>query len=252
MNKASVLFIVSLLVNNISAAIHYTYVGDQVNSSSARYYDVDLDGDNDFHFTEVDLSPSTSSVSYHVNSTKPSSFYAAATSDSLPKAYAFGAGLGTYQWQNEAGLLFSPTGGYFTSNTKYLMVKFSDGSNAHYGWFEIRTSAWIIVIESFAYSDVPDEIIAAGETDPTVIQNINQPSFNLVKLDQHQIAFQNCEGYDKVSVYTLEGKTVTEITHPIAFQNYSIEQANGILMVAFFRNEKLLYSTRHFVQYQKK
>lgn len=248
MKKAVGLFIVLFFAKNIYATIHYTEVNEQVSSLTPRLYDVDLDGDNDFFFTAVDLGPNTGSTAFYVNCSKPTSFYAAEnTGDNLPKAYAFSSGLGTQVWQSDTGLLSSPTTGYFNNTSKYLMVKFSDGTNNYYGWFFLQKSGWSLYVASYAFSDVPDEMITPGETDPTSIQAVTPGSFNFVKLNAHQIAFENCVEYDKVSIATTDGRIIAEIHQPVAHQNYSL-QASGILLITFFREEKLLHSAKYFAQ----
>lgn len=248
MKQVIALFIVLFLANNIYATIHYTEVNEQVSSSTPRLYDVDLDGDNDFRFTAVDLGPNTGSTAFYVNCSKPTSFYAAEnTGENLPKAYAFSSGLGTHVWQSDTGLLSSPTTGYFNNITKYLMVKFSDGTDNYYGWFLLQKSGWSLYVVSYAFSDVPDEMITPGETYPTGIQDVLSGSFNFIKLNAHQISFENCAEYDRVSIVTTDGRMLAEIHQPIAYQSYPI-QASGMLFIAFFREEKLLHSAKYFVQ----
>ncbi|MDZ4844043.1 MAG: hypothetical protein SH857_00690 [Chitinophagales bacterium] len=232
-------------VSTLHATIHYFEVNDNV-GSFPLYYDVDLDGDNDFFFTVSDFGSSTGSFKFHVNSSNSTSFHAAeGANDTLPKAYNNGASLGTHNWRNTKGLLYSPTTGYFNSN-KYLMVKFSDGTNTYHGWFLVGGGFQAYVI-SYAYSDVPNEIITAGETDPTGIPELFPAFFDLETINQHHIAFKNCSEYDRVFINSLDGKLIAEIENPIAAQKYTVEGSSNILLISFFLREKLLHTRKYLV-----
>lgn len=241
-----------LLASSAHATIHYTYAGTPVSSTGPLFFDLDLDGDNDFHFTSVDVGPNTGSTKFFVNCTKATSWYAAeGTTDTLPKAYSENAGFGTYHWQNTKGLLGSPAIGYFNNTGKYLMVKFSDGNNTYYGWFYLVKSGWYLTVESYAYSDVPDEIIKAGETEPTGIGEVAVNSSSIAKLSSHQIAFQNCEAFDKAIVYSMDGKTIAEINYPSAGHDYFLEPAGGAVLVSFLKKGKLLHSGKYFIRQEQ-
>lgn len=242
-----------LLMNSAFATIHYTYVGDPVYSTTPVFYDLDLDGDNDFHFTAVDIGPSTGSVKFFVNCTKTSSQYAAeGTNDTLPKAYTEGAGFGTHHWQNTPGLLASPTIGYFNDTEKYLIVKFSDGNNnTYHGWFYLVKNGWYLTVDAYAYSDVPDQIIKAGETEPTGIADVPPAIFQIAKLTKHQIAFRNCDAFDQVNVYSSDGKMLAEISQPVAQNPYHLAFANGIVLVAFSKKGRVLHSEKYFIRQEE-
>ncbi len=233
------------------ATIHYFEVYQQVNSSTPFYIDIDLDGDNDFYFTVVDVGPNTGSFNFYVNCSKSTSFYAAdGTSDTLPKAYNQGAALGTHNWRSATGLLSSPTMGFFRNTTKYLMVQFSDNNNNTYnGWVLIGGGGFTGYVEAYAYSDVPNQIILAGEIepDPTSVNTINQNAFDILSINTRQVAFKNIADYDKVEIYALDGKLISRILNPAAAQHYNMEAQPGILLLSFFKGDMILHSRRYFV-----
>lgn len=240
MKKIFTLSFFSFLVFQVQATIHYTQVNDLI-SQGTHYYDIDLDGDDDFSFEVL-------STSVVVHCLKPDSYFAATgSSGDEPKAYSQGAGMGTFHWQNATGVLCSNSSeGLFTQAQKYLVVKFSDGTNLYQGWFYISGFNNVIDLLGYAYNDVPDEPITAGQTS-TGIAGINASTLLLAELTQHQITFQNCETIDKVIAYTMDGKKVAEIIKPVSGHKYTINQASGLLLVSFYKEEELLHTAKYFV-----
>lgn len=246
MKKLYTLFALSLLASSLSATIHYTYVHEDVIGTD-RYYDMDLDGDDDFRFEfnagsgEVTVNP--------IKST--SSFAAEGQFGPFPKAYVKGAGMGTYHWWDAEGRMayvYLGTGGgsgNFYNTNKYLQVQFSDGINVLHGWFEILCDQNHFYIESFAYSDVPNQTITAGQTDPTFVPTINPEWFTLAPHAAGHVAFKNCDMFDKVLVTSVDGRLVGEIINPQAFHNYQLVSPQSILVLTFYRKNELVYGMQY-------
>lgn len=241
MKKIFTLVFALLLLHLSYGTIHYVTVDESVNNAP-RSYDLDLDGDNDFTF-EYFSNPYADSILC----LKPTSFFAA-DGVNAPKAYQGGAGFGTYHWQSGGGLVCNGGGqtGNFASAYKYLMVKFSDGTHTFYGWFYLNTTFGYLIIESYAWQDVPDQTITAGETGGTGIVETVNASSAISALSANHISFENCKGFDQVAVYNVEGKMLSEIIAPVASHNYALDE-KGILIIGFFKRGKLVGSGKYAV-----
>jgi hypothetical protein len=168
------LTLVSILFNISQATIHYTQVYEYA-YPTARFYDIDLDGDNDFSFT-------SGNSDYVVEGLKPTCFYAAeGTSGSKPKAYQQGAAMGTYHWYNGIGSLILNSGN-FNGVSKYLMIKFNDtNNNTYYGWVLLISSngGGSLMIKEYAYQDTPNQTIIAGEVETLSIEDFSVNAINV-------------------------------------------------------------------------
>lgn len=229
----TVLFLVAMLFNASYATIHYSYVYEDFYFNT-RYYDLDLDGDNDFSFA-FNSGQSASLVHCEKNSS-----YYAADGNNKPKAYSDGSALGTYTWINIDGDL-----SYYMGAQKYLAVKFSDGTNTYYGWFLIDYQSYPKVV-SYAWNDVPNQTITMGDMGVTSIGEIDNSNFAFSFID-NTIVFNNTAAYNKVAVYNLQGQTISEIEKPAQGQQYPI-QANGIVLVAFYQNGTLVSTTKQYIK----
>lgn len=233
--------------------IHYKYVNERVYTGSPRYYDMDFNGDDDFSFHFY----SSSLPHYYINSEQPYNYFASWGCD--PKAYNYGADTGNVYWCSpwidpvqDSDCELTGTSGKFNNVTKYLLVKFKNGTNTFYGWFLVKhitegDSLWIV---SYAYNDIADEPVTAGQGDPaTIVAELTDNHFPFVlnKLSENQIVFQNCDDFDEVSIYTITGELLSEIEQPIALQYYPIKQDNDVLIIAFFNKGRLLYSSPYLV-----
>jgi hypothetical protein len=227
------------------ATIHLTYVSEAV-YNEVRSYDLGLDSDNDFSIEDT----SVINYNYNVHCLKATSFYAAGgSSGSTPKAYAALAGLGTYHWQNGSGELcdYNAQNGPFGDVDKYLLVKFSNGTNNYYSWIRLITVSGSVHVDSYAYNDVPDEPITAEQTSTTGIDEINNAFYQITHVTPNGINFNNNVGFNKVMVSTIDGKVVGTINQPTANQQYTLPTSNGMLIVSYFKDEKLLASTKFIV-----
>jgi len=231
---------------NTFAAMRVTQVNEYV-TNSPRYYDMDADGDNDFSFT-LDFQY----YEAFVECSKPTSYIAAdGASGNYAKAYVEGAGMGTYHWEPNSGFLFDldNVDGFFLNTTKYLMVKFSDGTNTYYGWFLLSNSSSNFYIVSYGYNDTPNTTVFPGEGETLGISEADKTKFALAALTAKSVAFNDCSSFDKVMVYTADGKTIAEINRPEALQTYMLNNEHrNVLLIAYFRKQQLLYTARHLAR----
>jgi hypothetical protein len=246
MSKLFSLLAVLFFVTHSQAAIHVTQVNEEVYGST-RYYDLDNDGDHDFYFQY-----NQSDYTAYVSCSKPTSYFAAdGTVGNNAKAYSLNAGMGTYHWEYSDGFLFDliNSNGFFHNTTKYLMVKFSNGTDVYYGWFLLFTENGILEVISYGYNDVPNATIKPGETDMTGISEAEKAAFALAGISRNTVAFKNCAEFDKVLVYAVDGKTIADINYPVALQTYALHSENSnVMMVAYFRKGQLRYTAKYFVQ----
>ena len=209
----STLFFVSLLFTISKATIHYVSV-DQTVGGTGRSYDMDFDGSTDFYFE--------CGTSCNVHSPVSTSLFAnEGTNGTLPKAYAIGEVMDTFNWHVGSGMLEGPgsTGNFFNVINKYLMVKFSDGTHTYYGWFLISDYFLNLSIISYAYSDVPGEILSPGQTttlghQETTIESSIILSPNPAK-DQLFIAANGAE-IEQVNIYNSTGSLVMTVLPTIS------------------------------------
>jgi hypothetical protein len=236
--KIYTLFFALFFLASISqATIRYTDKYEEFYYTD-RYCDIDLDGDDDFWFEYYN-------GDYEVHNSKPTSYFAV-DGNLMPKAYASGSGMGTHTWQNNQGSLGRLD--YFLGSDKYLSVRFNSGNNVYYGWVHIYEYVNHLYIGGYAYNDVPNQPITPGDRGATAIEPISSSAFALMQNTSNTISFSDCSAYDKVSVYTVDGKLVNEINHPVALQNYALDKPNSIVVVAFFKKDELLYTTKHFTK----
>jgi hypothetical protein len=232
----AMLFAGTILVSN--ATIRYTFLYDDI-STGDRLYDLDLDGDNDFTFI-------WDGSHYKANCTKPTSYIA---SDSMPfdtyspKVYTEGSGLGTHWWHSDDFFLDA-----FENNSKYIAVKFNSGSNTFYGWIHLYDYAGTLHIGGYAYEDEAGQPITPGDKGTTGIATINAQDFGLSQTAPRTIAFSDCAWYDKVRVWNSAGQQLVEIKQPIAHRNYFLGLQEQILVITFYREEKLLLSKKYFIR----
>ena len=230
------LLLVLALFQGTRATIHSATVYDNIYNSGDLYYDIDLNGDNDFHLNYINGS------GYNVQGMSATCYFAADSPVNKPKSYTYGAGLGTYHW-----ISYPAPMDYFTSGTKYIMVKFNNGPDTYYGWIEILDYLDQLYVTGYAYNDVPNQTITAGQTNPTAINETPAPCFDLSKIGQHQISFKNCDAYDKVKIYGYDGKLLSEINNPAALQCYPLEASNNAVIITYYKKEQLLTAVKQIV-----
>jgi len=184
------------------ATMHYTYVNEEIISN--RYYDMDINGDNNFVFTYYNQRYSmTAADSFNMEATVTGG-------QQMAKAYVASAPLGTYTWsQNVFGVNVPSFLDMFLQTKKYAMVKFMVGADAYYGWFLLdnQTDPLRMYVVSYAWSDVPNQPITAGDM-PTGIEDATMQAFNIrVQNGTIQIA---APGTYKAAIINLSGQVVQQ------------------------------------------
>jgi hypothetical protein len=137
----------------------------------------------------------------------------------------------------------------FGSQQAYLMVKIQADINTEYfGWFLISFTSSQPGIISYAFSDVPDVQIRAGEGDG-IINGIREAKAANYGFDMigNNITFKDCSAYDRVCFYNISGQQLGEINAPVPQQQYSIS-VNGAMIVTFFKNGRVAASTKQYVR----
>ena len=238
MKRISTLIILAMLsFYTANATITYTY---NPQSFADTIRSIDLDGDSvaDFAF----YNGGVGNVLVQCLSSK--SYYAGSIADQVPLAYQGGDSLGTFGWNSQDGSLEN-----FGTQQAYLMVKIQADINTEYfGWFLISFTSAQPSIISYAFSDVPNVQIRAGEGDG-VISSIREakPANYGFDMIGGNILFKDCTGYDKVCFYNTNGQQLSEINAPIQQQQYSIS-INGAVIVTFFKNGRVAASTKQYVR----
>ncbi len=74
-------------------------------------------------------------------------------------------------------------GEWIKANKKFIAIKFENNGNYYFGWIRVTTSKspWEIKIHDYAYNDVPNTPIIAGDTSSitTNIKNVNEKVLNV-------------------------------------------------------------------------
>jgi len=238
--KTICLFLTIALVHVTSnAAIRYTNIHESVYSGNLSF-DIDLDGDNDFYL-DYDYYGNSS---YMIRCAKPTSNVAMDPQNNKVKEYSDGTGLGTYFWYSGELIIDN-----FINKSKNIAIKFNSGSQTYYGWIYVYTYVGYLYVGGYAYEDNPGQSIIMGDTGPTsIIEPIKNLQFGFINSQSHEIAFMDCSEYDEVSIFSMDGKLITQISNPVAFQRYPIEPNNCVLMFLFFRKEQMLSVQRHYVR----
>ncbi len=128
------------------------------------------------------------------------------------------------------------TGGNWLGETdKYLGVKFTVGTNTHYGWIrlDVASDASSAVIKDFAYDATPDAPILAGDMVTTSIPELGDVLFwkqnNNISINFGDIQFENAE----IQVYNTLGQIVKSQNTSEKHTNISIDDLNtGLYIVA--------------------
>jgi len=221
-----------------NAAIHYTSIHESIYHNNLSF-DIDLDGDNDFYL-DYDYYGNSS---YMIRCAKSTSAVAMDSQNNKVKEYSDGTGLGTHFWYSGELLIDN-----FLTKSKNIAVKFNSGSNTYYGWISVYTYVGYIYVGGYAYEDNAGQSIIMGDTGPTSVQQVENLQFGFINSQPNEIAFKDCSEYDKVVLYGIDGKLITEITSPVAFQRYNIEPANRVVLFVFYRKEQILSAQRYYVR----
>ena len=181
----------------LQAAVHYTDVSpDAVLDTNGETFNIQFVGETKFkiyfvsstdtYTTTTTPTPGnygtatftyTNSLVGVVAQTANASFigYAGydACASALAKSYIISEGNNDFARPGSEGNMASYDGrrgdswGYFIGKDKYLGLKFTIDGNTHYGWarVEVASDASWVKIKEYAYEDIPDLGIKAGEQD---------------------------------------------------------------------------------------
>ena len=218
------------VTHNIKGAIQYTDVNpDSIITTLVSPYLLDLNGDliTDFKF-EVGSGVTCSSASVkctYTNWVKANGFTTtnsvvfttyiypwlnsaiALSSESLINSMAkFISGSVTMAIEVTIG--FSATRGYFIGQTdKYVGLKFKIGANTHYGWMlvDVSSTADTLIIKSYAYNDVPNQSINAGEG---IFVGVDEKELNNVSIYGYNNQIHISASRGTATIFNLQGQRV--------------------------------------------
>lgn len=151
-------------------------------------------------------------------------------------------------WDNTGGVLavngsatngfltvpFSNAGNYPNAGDKYIAVKFVIGANTHYGWIRVSVvNSTSITIKDFAYEDVANQSIEAGQT----VTGINKSlaTTTIVKNNNNTIEVEFANAFSgTVEVVSLSGQVIrTENVNGTTCALDLTTVAKGIYIVVF-------------------
>ncbi|MCH8902928.1 MAG: T9SS type A sorting domain-containing protein [Bacteroidetes bacterium] len=133
-------------------------------------------------------------------------------------------------------LNFGTAGNWPGATDKYLGLKFDIGGQTHYGWARLTISATAIsfTIKDYAYEDIADTVILAGDTGaltsvslPKIEELVSAYSFgNRIFLNLAAV-----EGNRSVEVFDIKGRQVYRNDKISSDEIITIDDANGGLYI---------------------
>lgn len=161
--------------NGVQATIQYSNITDIIVSNSTKA-NIDFNGDGTAEFTLEDqgaIIGTGSSVVTYFNPTGVNFVSKAATWDAF-EAIPTGVVIDSASGYNAQGdCYFNPphwAANFPVGNDQYIGVQFKLGTAIHYGWVlvELKTNGEVVV-KSYAYEDVANTGIAAGNTSSAIL-----------------------------------------------------------------------------------
>ncbi|MEX2379839.1 MAG: T9SS type A sorting domain-containing protein [Vicingaceae bacterium] len=261
----------SAIATDASAQIVYTDITDTTLVNNGDYFDISLNNDGTM---EVRLTMTKSIFSYPsysmyikldmakvqpLNSADVNMSFSATSSYS--SSFGVAMALSNNQTINNSLNTWSNTsayvGGYAdirTSSTsyttsvgqfpgagdKYLGVKFTVGSNVHYGWVRLDMSSMSdsLTIKDYAYESKSNTPIAAGDTGLTVGVNKikHTKQFDFYATEGRVVLKNKLEGATVLSVYDLSGKLIEERELNIGQTDVTMKQSLSGVYIVELRN----------------
>jgi hypothetical protein len=132
---------------------------------------------------------------------------------------------------------------------KYYGFSINIGNNMHYGWLQLDANEiGEIVLKGYAFNTIPNQLIKAGQTDPSMIIKEDQDKINISFKNNSLLIKQtdNKELINNLVIYNLMGEKVYEgIVNNYSTRIYlpNIKSGIYVVMVAFDNNiySKLLH-----------
>ena len=138
----------------------------------------------------------------------------------------------------------APAGGLLADGeSTYFGFKVTSGSNTYYAWLKLtRTNTNVVVIDEYAYENVSDKAISAGDTGSgsVGINEVGKVEFSIFPnptSDFLQFNIDNDDQIGSLTIITLEGKTILEKT--ITTSNSIIDVrnlVNGVYIISIKSN----------------
>lgn len=262
----------SAIATDASAQIVYTNITDTTLVNNGDFFDISLNNDGimevrllmtkytssyysaSFRLNMAEVQPLNSAdvnMSFSVTSTYSSTSFGIAMAlnnnqainNSLNTWSNTSAYVGGYAYINNSTSTFTTSIGQFPgAGDKYLGVKFTVGTNVHYGWVRLDMSALSdsLTIKDYAYHSTPNTPIAAGDTGLTVGVNKvkNAKQFNFYATEGRIIFKDKLEPSTVLSVFDLSGKLIERRTLSIEQTDVSLNQSlNGVYIVELRNGE---------------
>lgn len=233
----------SAIATDASAQIIYTNISDTTLVNNGDFFDISLNNDG---IMEVRLTMTKYTSSYpsynafiqvNVANVQPMNLADVNMSFSATTSYSSSLGiamalnnnqsinnslntwsntsayLGGYAYINSSATTFTTSIGQFLgAGDKYLGVKFTVGTNVHYGWVRLDLSSLSdsLTIKDYAYHSTPNTPIAAGDTGLTVgLNNTNKlKAFDFFATEGKIVFKDKLEKTSVLSIYDLSGKLI--------------------------------------------
>lgn len=263
----------SAIATDASAQIVYTDIRDTTLVNNGDFFDISLNNDG---IMEVSLTMTKSTSSYptysayfRVNLAKVQPLNSADVNMSFSATSSYSSSFGIAMalsnnqninnslntWSNTSAYLggYAYINAYSTTYTtsigqfpgagdKYLGVKFTIGTNVHYGWVRLDMSSLSdsLTIKDYAYHSTPNTPIAAGDTGITVgvgkVKNVKQ--FDFYAAEGRIIFKDKLEVSMVLSVFDLSGKLIERRTLGIEQTDITLNQSlNGVYIVELRNGE---------------
>lgn len=125
----------------------------------------------------------------------------------------------------------------FTNGDSYIGTTFKIGSSRYYGWILVNYNNGEVTVKKYAYNNVANQSLTAGQTTGIEESDINQTISFYPNPTQGVIQLKNAESIKTISIFSLNGQLLnieTENQTSISLQEYpagiyflSIEKTDG-------------------------
>jgi hypothetical protein len=196
----SFIFMMMVLLTPLNAQIVYTdVIPDTSLFSNGGIYHLDLNNDGIIDFNIKHTSSSIGPTTYCTGSRTNNYIYVTpsgineVTGDSInffTNDLAFNTIINdsTLTWKNDSNQLIESSfwnctlslphfwnqnnlGNWYNAVNGYLGLKLYAGGNIYYGWVRMNTHVSSFTIQDYAYNNIPNNLIAAGDSGNTITEN---------------------------------------------------------------------------------
>lgn len=130
----------------------------------------------------------------------------------------------------------------FTNGDSYIGTTFKIGTNKYYGWILVNFNNDVITVKKYAYNNVANQNLTAGQATGVEDAEMNSISF-FPNPTQDVIHIENGESIKSISIFTINGqllKVETAIQTILSLQDYPV----GIYILNIVKTDGQQYTEK--------